>query len=279
MSDAPALAGLLREVEKICRRAGEAILGIYDQVAPEVTYKDDASPLTAADLASHRILAAGLAELAPDIPMLSEEGSEMPYEERRSWRRFWLVDPLDGTKEFIKRNGEFTVNVALVDGGVPVLGVVHCPTRGRTYLAARGAGARRRDGDGEPRPIRAAGSGSEELVIVASRSHAGPELAAFLAALPEHRLTSMGSSLKLCLVAEGSADFYPRLAPTMEWDTAAAHAVVLEAGGRVFDTAGAPLSYNKEDLLNPHFLVSGERPVPWEAALAGAAPSRSAEGL
>jgi 3'(2'), 5'-bisphosphate nucleotidase len=254
-------------VEEISRRAGRAILEIYERVDPEVTYKDDASPLTAADLASHEILAAGLAELAPGIPLLSEEGASLPWEERRGWPRFWLVDPLDGTKEFVKRNGEFTVNVALIEGGVPVLGVVHCPTLGRTYLGARGAGARRRDGDGEARAIRASGSGAEELVVVASRSHAGPELAAFLAALPVHRLVSMGSSLKLCLVAEGSADFYPRLAPTMEWDTAAAHAVVLEAGGRVFDTAGVALEYNKESLRNPHFLVAGERPVPWKAAL------------
>jgi len=262
------LENLLDGVEAIARKAGRAILEIYARAADGVTYKDDRSPLTAADLASHRVLDPGLAELAPGVPVLSEEGRSMPYEERRNWRRLWLVDPLDGTKEFIKRNGEFTVNVALVEDGVPVLGVVYAPTLERTYLAARGAGAWRRDGDAEPRAIRAAGTGGEELVVVASRSHAGPELEAFLAALPPHRLASMGSALKLCLVAEGAADVYPRLGPTMEWDTGAAHAVAVEAGGRVVDVEGEDLRYNKEDLLNPYFLVLGERAVPWESALA-----------
>jgi len=266
--DKKKLAELLDGVEALARRAGRAILEIYASADDGVTYKDDRSPLTAADLASHRVLAAGLAGLAPEIPVLSEEGAAMPYAERRGWRRFWLVDPLDGTKEFIKRNGEFTVNVALVDAGVPVLGVVHAPTLARTYLAARGAGAWRRDGEAQPRAIRATGTDGEELVVVASRSHAGPELAAFLAALPPHRLASMGSSLKLCLVAEGAADFYPRLGPTMEWDTGAAHAVALAAGGRVVDVQGKDLRYNKESLLNPYFLVLGERVVPWESALA-----------
>ncbi len=272
MPDETTLDGLLKGVDAMSVRAGEAILEIYTNVDGEVTYKADDSPLTAADLASHRILAAALAELTPEIPILSEEGAAMPYDERRGWRRFWLVDPLDGTKEFIKRNGEFTVNVALIEDGEPIFGVVHAPTLARTYLAARGLGAWRRDG-GERREIRAQGrvskgSGAEELVVVASRSHAGPELKAFLAELPAHRLASMGSSLKLCLVADGEADFYPRIGPTMEWDTGAAHAVVLAAGGRVVDTKGAPLAYNKENLLNPYFLVLGERPVPWREALA-----------
>lgn len=265
-------ADLLDGVDDLARRAGEAILEIYERADLDVTTKDDKSPLTAADRASHEVLSVGLAELAPEIPVLSEEGASIPYAERRAWMRFWLVDPLDGTKEFIKRNGEFTVNVALVENGVPILGVVRSPVLDRTYLAARGVGAFRRDGDGGERsPIRASGSGEEELVVVASRSHAGPELQAFLAELPPHRLTSMGSSLKLCLVAEGVADFYPRIGPTMEWDTGAAHAVVLEAGGRVVDTSGEDLVYNKENLLNPYFLVLGEREVPWREALAAGA--------
>jgi len=267
MSKNVSYTALLEGVEEIAERAGEAINEVYQRADADVTYKDDKSPLTAADLASHEVLKAGLADLAPEIPTLSEEGKATGYEERRSWHRFWLVDPLDGTKEFIKRNGEFTVNVALVEDGVPVLGIVHAPTLGRTYGATCG-GAWRRDGGGERCPIRASGTGAEALVVVASRSHAGPELTAFLEAMPEHSLRSMGSSLKLCLVAEGAADVYPRIGPTMEWDTGAAHAVVLGAGGRVLDLEGEPLAYNKENLLNPYFIVLGERPVPWREALA-----------
>ncbi len=266
MSDNVDYAALLDGVEKISVDAGKAINEIYEKADLGVSYKDDKSPLTAADLASHEVLKAGLTELAPEIPTLSEEGKKMGYEERRDWHRFWLVDPLDGTKEFIKRNGEFTVNVALVEDGVPVLGVVHASTLGRTYGATRD-GAWRRDGDGERSPIRASGTDSDDLVVVASRSHAGPELTAFLEAMPEHSLSSMGSSLKLCLVAEGAADVYPRIGPTMEWDTGAAHAVVLGAGGQVLDLQGEPLAYNKENLLNPYFIVLGERSVPWREAL------------
>ena len=259
---------LLGAVMEIAGRAAARILEIYDRVDPEVTYKRDDSPLTLADLESHRILAAGLRDFSPEIPVLSEEGAGAPFERRRGWRRFWLVDPLDGTKEFIRRNGEFTVNVALVEDGAPVLGVVHAPTLGRTFTGAAGLGAWRRDGDGAARPITASGSAAGTLVVAASRSHPGPHLQVFLDRLPDHRLVSMGSSLKLCLVAEGRADLYPRLGPTMEWDTAAAHAVVAAAGGRVVDFAGASLRYNKEDLHNPHFLVLGRRAVPWREAYA-----------
>ena len=264
---------LLEETSHIARRAGDAILEIYRDVDPGVTFKSDDSPLTRADLASHRIIAAALDELTPEIPLLSEEGAGSPYAERRDWRRFWLVDPLDGTKEFIRRNGEFTVNIALIEGGAPVLGVVHVPVRASTFSGAAGLGAWRHDaGNGteqSPRQtIRAAGTGGDDLAVAASRSHPGPHLAAFLERLPEHRLISMGSSLKLCMVAEGRADLYPRLGPTMEWDTAAAHAVVTAAGGRVLDFDGRPLRYNKQDLHNPYFIVLGERSVPWRAAYA-----------
>ncbi len=267
---------VLNDIVSIAREAGAAINEIYKQVSTEVSYKADESPLTAADLASHRIIAERLRELAPKTPLLSEEGADLPYEQRRVWDRLWVVDPLDGTKEFIKRNGEFTVNIALVEDGVPVLGVVYAPVLDRTYLAAVG-GAWRRDGDGAARPIRATGTvhtsdAAAELAVVASRSHPSPQLTAFLDRLGEHRLVSMGSSLKLCLVAEGAADVYPRLGPTMEWDTAAAHAVVLAAGGRVLDFAGRPLGYNKENLLNPYFIVLGERPIPWRQAFAAAEP-------
>ncbi len=263
------LERLLEKTSPIARRAGAAIVDVYQQVDPGVTYKQDDSPLTLADLESHRIIDAGLRELAPEIPVLSEEGASAPYASRRGWRRFWLVDPLDGTKEFIRRNGEFTVNIALVEDGAPVLGVVYAPTLERCFLGAVGLGAWRRDGTAERRPITAGGTDSEELVVAASRSHAGPHLATFLAALPPYRLISMGSSLKLCLVAEGLADFYPRLGPTMEWDTAAAHAVIAAAGGRVLDFKGSSLRYNKEDLHNPYFIGLGKRSVPWRAAHAG----------
>ena len=264
---------LLDRVTLIAREAGAAVDEIYREASTEVSYKADESPLTAADLASHRIIAAGLRDLAPEIPLMSEEGADLPYDRRRAWDRLWVVDPLDGTKEFIKRNGEFTVNIALVEHGLPLLGVVYAPVLDRTYLGLTGDGAWRRDGDGEKRAIRATGTllqggASGELAVVASRSHPSPQLAAFLDRLGDHRLVNMGSSLKLCLVAEGAADVYPRLGPTMEWDTAAAHAVVLAAGGRVLDFAGQPLGYNKESLLNPHFIVLGERPVPWREAFA-----------
>ncbi len=272
-------AALLPGIVSVARDAGAAVDEIYRQASAEVSYKADDSPLTAADLASHRVIVAGLKDLAPEIPILSEEGAERPYGSRRAWDRLWVVDPLDGTKEFIKRNGEFTVNIALVENGIPTLGVVYAPVLDRTYLAAAGEGAWRRDGEGEDeaQPIRATGTAGEgdasgTLAVVASRSHPSPQLSAFLDHLGEHRLVSMGSSLKLCLVAEGAADLYPRLGPTMEWDTAAAHAVVLGAGGRVLDFAGEPLGYNKENLLNPHFIVLGERSVPWREAFAATAP-------
>ncbi len=267
MTSDPDHSAWLEAAARIARRAGEAILEIYREDDHGVTTKGDDSPLTRADLASHRIIAADLEALTPEIPVLSEEGADAPYEHRRGWRRFWLVDPLDGTKEFIRRNGEFTVNIALIEDGAPVLGIVHVPTLERTFSGAAGLGAWCREGAGELLAIRAAGT-EGGLKVAASRSHAGPHLAAFLEHLPEHRLISMGSSLKLCLVAEGRADLYPRLGPTMEWDTAAAHAVVTAAGGRVLDFDGRPLSYNKQDLHNPYFIVLGEKPVPWRAAYA-----------
>lgn len=265
-------ATLLEATSRIARDAGDAILEVYQEADHGVVIKGDDSPLTRADLASHRIIAAALDELTPDIPLLSEEGAGRAYEERRDWRRFWLVDPLDGTKEFIRRNGEFTVNIALIENGAPVLGIVHVPVLARTFSGAVGLGAWRRDATtdtgGEPDTIRATGTGGDHLLVAASRSHPGPHLAAFLERLPEHQLISMGSSLKLCMVAEGRADLYPRLGPTMEWDTAAAHAVVTAAGGRVLDFDGRPLRYNKEDLHNPYFIVLGETSVPWRAAYA-----------
>ena len=270
----PALLGpILDDVARLCARAGEAILEVYeDPGAFGTEAKADGSPLTRADLASHRILTGGLTALTPDVPVLSEESAEVPYEQRATWTRFWLVDPLDGTKEFVKRNGEFTVNVALVevrDGiGVPVAGVVHVPVTGVTYAGGEGLGAWR-DQDGARTRIATAAPGKGPVRVVASRSHGNPATDAFILGLealvgPVER-TSSGSSLKLCRVADGSAHYYPRVAPTMEWDTAAAHAIVTAAGGVVWRYGTTePLRYAKENLLNPHFLVAyaGDAPLP-----------------
>ncbi len=219
--------------------------------------KADGSPLTLADLAAQRLIIEGLTRLTPDIPILSEESAVIPYAERERWKRFWLVDPLDGTKEFIKRNGEFTVNIALIENGEPVLGVVYAPALEVNYYAARGTGAFMQRGDSAAQSIRVKSrSAGETLKVVASRTHSDARTEALLERLGEYQCISMGSSLKLCLVAEGAAHFYPRLGPTMEWDTAAAHAVVNEAGGRVSDLNGDELHYNKVDLHNPEFFVS-----------------------
>lgn len=256
---------LLEPLSVIARDAGDAILTVYEGDDLRVDTKDDRSPITAADRAAHRLIEARLSALTPEIPVFSEESGGIDYERRRDWQRFWLVDPLDGTKEFINRNGEFTVNIALIEAGRPVLGVVHVPVTGVTYLGGEGIGAFKQE-NGLRRTIRCRAR-RLPVIMVASRRH-GAEQVAALETLIAERLgpvekTSMGSSLKLCLVAEGVADIYPRLAPTSEWDTAAAHAVVNAAGGRVVNTAFEPLVYNKPDILNPHFLVLGQPLEQW----------------
>ncbi|MDZ7747460.1 MAG: 3'(2'),5'-bisphosphate nucleotidase CysQ [Halofilum sp. (in: g-proteobacteria)] len=260
MTTAGELEALLPDVIELAHRAGSAILEVYNRAAGyDIEDKADNSPLTTADIASHEIIDAGLRSLRPDLPILSEESAEIAFSERASWHTYWLVDPLDGTREFIKRNGEFTVNIALVDDGVPVLGVVHAPVIDTDYYAARGSGAWKRVGDAPAEAIGVAPVAGERVRVAGSRSHAGERLAAFLDRLGPHELRPMGSSLKSCLVAEGAADLYPRLGPTSEWDTAAAQAVVEAAGGQVTDTAMRPLRYNQdESLLNPDFLVFGD---------------------
>ncbi len=270
MSGASEAAGLLEPVAEIAEAAGRAILAVYETEFA-VDAKDDDSPLTQADMASHRRIMAGLAALTPDVPVLSEEGGLPEFAERRQWRRYWLVDPLDGTKEFVKRNGEFTVNVALVEDHVPVLGVVHVPVRGVTYVAAPGTGAERRDRDGGRSPIHVAIESRHPVRVVGSRSHRGASLDAFLERLQDFEMVPMGSSLKFCVVAEGGADVYPRLGPTSEWDTAAAQAVVEQAGGAVWTLDGEPLRYNlKPDILNPHFVVVGPQDHDWLGILSAA---------
>jgi 3'(2'), 5'-bisphosphate nucleotidase len=259
----PSHASLIEDLVEIARKAGEVILEIYGQEI-DVTQKDDDSPLTQADLASHRVICGALESLTPDIPLLSEESADIDFETRSSWRRYWLIDPLDGTKEFINRNGEFTVNIALVEDNRPVMGVVHVPVSGVTYTGIEGLGATRREGSQKPGPIQVRRPCADPMVVVGSRSHANPVLNEILESMGKFDLVSMGSSLKFCLVAEGEADFYPRLGPTSEWDTAAAHAVVTAAGGQIVTLRGRPLQYNlKASLLNPEFLVIADSDRDW----------------
>jgi 3'(2'), 5'-bisphosphate nucleotidase len=256
-----------QQLLEIARAAGQAILEVYHQDFA-VQEKNDNSPLTAADLASHRIIVERLQQLEADIPILSEEGAETPYSTRSQWQRYWLIDPLDGTREFVKRNGEFTVNIALVEQGRPVAGVVHVPASGVSYVGKLDLGAWKVDADGRVSAIHVREKRQPKARVAGSRSHAGDSLKRFLDRLGNHEIVSMGSSLKLCLVAEGIADVYPRLGPTSEWDTAAAQAVVEAAGGLVTDTQLKPLRYNtKDSLLNPHFLVFGDRGENWERYL------------
>jgi len=261
MHDDP--GSLIEPTLRIARDAGQKILEIYRSDF-DIEVKADQSPLTAADRAAHQCICKGLARLTPDIPVWSEESAAVPYAQRVSWDEFWLVDPLDGTREFIKRNGEFTVNIALVQNHEPVLGVVHVPAMDKDYYGCRGKGAFVTTPGTEAQMISVEKTARTPVRVVGSRSHRGNSLEAYLADLDEHQMVPMGSSLKLCLVAEGEADVYPRLGPTSEWDTAAAQAVVECAGGRVVDLDGAPIRYNtKEEVLNPYFIVFGDVSRNW----------------
>lgn len=244
---------------RIAQEAGQLIMTVYQREFA-VSDKPDASPITEADLLAHQHIVTALQALTPAIPVLSEESTAIAGAVRCAWSRYWLVDPLDGTKEFIKRNGEFTVNIALVEDGTPVAGVVHAPALGVTYWGEVGHGAFKQTADGNAQPIQVAPVPTAGGVwrVVGSRSHASAASEAFVARLPQAHFLSMGSSLKLCLVAEGAADLYPRLSPTSEWDTAAAHAVVSAAGGQVLTWPSLkPLRYNQhqDSLLNPFFVV------------------------
>ncbi len=284
---------MLNAITQIAREAGVEILKFYGGEL-DVEAKADDSPLTQADRVAHTLICGRLRELDGGIPVLSEESDEAEIRDRKTWKRFWLVDPLDGTKEFIKQTGEFTVNIALIEEGVPVMGVIHVPVRGWTYFAEKGTGAWKRIGDKpkEPIRVRAAPVAKDEgkmmkdagesppadanhpsritdhessitasesrLALVASRDHAGPMVKQLLELFPGADAMSMGSSLKFCLVAEGEADLYLRDAPTMEWDVAAAQSIVEAAGGRVLTLEKAPLRYNKDDLRNPALLTAGD---------------------
>ena len=267
--------GHLDALLQIAKTAGNEILSVYQRAGDiDVTIKDDSSPLTEADRRAHKVIVAELAKLTPTIPILSEESDEIAVEERMSWSKYWIVDPLDGTKEFIKRNGEFTVNIALINAGAPELGIVHVPVTKISYLGKTGAGAWKVEAAGEVEAISTASleANQGKVRVVASRSHRGDLVDRLISRMETElgaaEVVSMGSSLKICLLAEGKADIYPRLAPTSEWDTAAAHAVLAAAGGDIVDTAFKPLRYNqKESLLNPHFIGISDLSYDWEALL------------
>ena len=268
INDNPCL--LLDDIIALARNAAGRIMEVYNASADfEVQKKEDHSPLTNADLAAHHAIIAGLDLLTPDWPVLSEESARLPFETRSGWNRYWLVDPLDGTREFIKRNGQFTVNIALIDNHRPILGVIVVPVSGVCYYGCQGQGAFRQNGEDQPaEPIQVQSERRSPMMVAGSASHAGESLRNMLNQLGDHKLISMGSSLKLCLVAEGKADLYPRLGPTSEWDTGAAQAIVEQAGGRVTDTNMETLLYNtKDSLLNPHFLVFGDKSQDWSKYL------------
>ncbi|HET7125847.1 MAG TPA: 3'(2'),5'-bisphosphate nucleotidase CysQ [Lysobacter sp.] len=261
-------------VIELARDAAARILEVYEGEFA-VEHKDDRSPLTAADLASHHCIVAGLERLAPDIPVLSEESAEdVSTVMRREWKRLWLVDPLDGTREFVKRNGEFTVNIALIEDGVPVFGVVQQPVTGALWWGARGVGAFKRDGDVDA-PLQVRAPATAPLRVAASRSHRDERTEAFMARISnsmhgEVEPIGVGSSLKFCMLAEGAMDVYPRFGPTSEWDTAAAQCVLEAAGGAVLDPRGRPLSYNQRDtILNGDFIALGDTSLPWREWLDG----------
>lgn len=251
----------------LSERAGEAILEVYHHEDFGTRLKADHSPVTDADLAAHRCIVDGLARLTPALPVLSEESRHTSWAERKQWQTYWLVDPLDGTREFIKRNDEFTVNIALIHEHTPVLGVVHAPVMGVTWWGCEGQGAHKRTADGGG-PIAVSGRaiprggepvGEHPLRMALSRSHIreadGVYLEKLRAMYADPTLTRVGSSMKFCLIAEGLADIYPRMGPTSEWDTAAAHCVLAQAGGVLTQPDGRPLVYNKEDLENPFFVA------------------------
>jgi len=246
----------IQDIITIAKEAGDAIMQVYKQDF-EVEYKQDNSPLTQADKQANDIIETGLNQLSVNFPILSEEGRDTPYEDRKHWEYFWLVDPLDGTKEFVKKNDEFTVNIALIHKDAPVLGVVYAPALDICYWAKQGEGAFK---DGQRLPLKTEKQRDTYKVVV-SRSHMSDETQVFIDAIDtdkEKELISIGSSLKICLVAEGEADIYPRLGPTMEWDTGAAHAIVNETGKSLEKYKDGRLmrhKYNKENLLNQWFVV------------------------
>lgn len=265
----PAPAELISGVIRLAEAASGRILEIYNSEF-SITHKDDRSPLTAADMASHDTICKGLNELTSAIPILSEESADIPFTTRKNWNNFWLVDPLDGTREFIKRNGEFTINIALIEKHSPVFGVVHVPVTGTTYFAGRGNGAFKKSGNEPPKKINTRRTDARRIALAGSRSHGSDRQQVLINRLGDIEIHAIGSALKFCLVAEGIVDIYPRFGPTSEWDTAAAQCIVEEAGGMVTDMEFNPLRYNtRESVLNPDFLVIADKTFNWQPYLAG----------
>ncbi len=249
-------------VLQMARDAGAAIMQVYVQDF-EVEHKDDHSPLTAADMAAHHLIVARLQAMTPELPVLSEESAGVDWTQRRTWQQYWLVDPLDGTREFVKKNGEFTVNIALVEAGIVTFGVVFAPALNELHYGVRGVGAYICDGSGEL-PIASRRPAAAPLRVAGSRSHMDARSSAAIARMGEVNLMGMGSSLKFCRMAEAKLDVYPRFAPTSEWDTAAGQCVLEAAGGVVLTLDGLPLAYNtKASLLNPEFIALGDATLPW----------------
>ena len=262
------LKQLCHECIDIARVAGKAILAIYED-GFDIVEKEDKSPVTDADLASHELIIERLSVLTPGIPILSEESARPPFAERANWQTYWLIDPLDGTREFIKRNGEFTVNIALIHQHRSIIGVINVPVSNIDYYAWQGGGSFKAKDGAAANSISVKKIGADEkLTVVGSRSHGSKMLQQYLAKLGDVDILRMGSSLKFCLVAEGRADLYPRLGPTSEWDSAAAHCIVEQAGGYVTRTDMSPLEYNtKDSLLNPSFFVFGDDSRDWSQYL------------
>jgi 3'(2'), 5'-bisphosphate nucleotidase len=247
------------KIVSIAKLAGKAILNIYHHAdfSQVVDFKNDNSPLTMADKAAHQVIVAELVKAYPEIPIISEEGEQVPFQQRKNYQQFWLVDPLDGTKEFIKRNGEFTVNISLIEDGAPIMGVVHVPVKDVTYYGQKGSGAYMSEGESDARLIQV-NNKENNRIAVRSKSHPSPEEEVVLNQYQVVESISRGSSLKFCMVAEGKADIYYRHGPTMEWDTAAGQAVVEAANGKVMiGTGPEPFTYNKPSLLNSSFLCVG----------------------
>ena len=253
---------LCLNVIDIARVAGNKILEIYNSDF-DIEKKQDQTPLTTADIAAHNIIVDSLSQLTPEIPILSEESEYIPYDIRKQWQRYWLVDPLDGTREFIKRNGEFTVNIALIENHRSIIGVIYSPVLKIDYFAWQDGGAFKLDGSKQHQPIRVR-SLKNKIIVAGSRSHGSEKQRAYIDRLGDIELITMGSSLKSCIVAEGKADIYPRLGPTSEWDTAAAQCIVEQAGGHMTTIDMQPMRYNSKDsLLNPEFFVFGDKSRDW----------------